>query len=266
MVGRRGRDGRAGLEKVEESRPDLVVLDLTMPGMDGFDFVADLRSRQGGDLPILVTTARDLSAEDQPGSRQGPVDPPERFLTPATNSWARSAEVASRRSGHARPSGRRPRPGGRASRPSPEPRRHAQDPAGRGQRDEPRHALATARPPRVRGRDRHRRAPGLVSRGRRLRPDPDGPEPAGDRRLGSDPTAQGRPRHAGPDHCPARTRWRATASGAIEAGCDDYDIKPVEFPRLLAKIEAGLRDGPNPGSRNATREPSATPRRSSATT
>jgi two-component system, cell cycle response regulator DivK len=28
---------------------------------------------------------------------------------------------------------------------------------------------------------------------------------------------------------------------AIEAGCDDYDSKPVEFPRLLEKIEAILR-------------------------
>jgi two-component system, cell cycle response regulator DivK len=28
---------------------------------------------------------------------------------------------------------------------------------------------------------------------------------------------------------------------AIEAGCDDYDTKPVELPRLLGKIEALLR-------------------------
>jgi len=28
---------------------------------------------------------------------------------------------------------------------------------------------------------------------------------------------------------------------AIEAGCDDYDIKPIEFPRLLGKIEALLK-------------------------
>ncbi len=28
---------------------------------------------------------------------------------------------------------------------------------------------------------------------------------------------------------------------AIEAGCDDYDSKPIEFPRLLEKIEAILR-------------------------
>lgn len=33
---------------------------------------------------------------------------------------------------------------------------------------------------------------------------------------------------------------------AIEAGCDDYDIKPVELPRLLAKIEALLQRGATP--------------------
>ncbi len=32
---------------------------------------------------------------------------------------------------------------------------------------------------------------------------------------------------------------------ALEAGCDDYDTKPVEFPRLLEKIEA-LLDGKGP--------------------
>jgi two-component system cell cycle response regulator DivK len=32
---------------------------------------------------------------------------------------------------------------------------------------------------------------------------------------------------------------------ALEAGCDDYDVKPVEFPRLLEKIDAllGSREG-----------------------
>ena len=33
---------------------------------------------------------------------------------------------------------------------------------------------------------------------------------------------------------------------AIEAGCDDYDTKPVDFPRLLAKIEALLAGRPSP--------------------
>ena len=33
---------------------------------------------------------------------------------------------------------------------------------------------------------------------------------------------------------------------ALEAGCDDYDTKPVEFPRLLAKIQALLEKGEAP--------------------
>jgi len=33
---------------------------------------------------------------------------------------------------------------------------------------------------------------------------------------------------------------------AIETGCDDYDIKPIDFPRLLAKIEALLLPKPVP--------------------
>ncbi len=33
---------------------------------------------------------------------------------------------------------------------------------------------------------------------------------------------------------------------AIEAGCDDYDIKPIEFSRLLAKIEAHLQPKASP--------------------
>ena len=31
---------------------------------------------------------------------------------------------------------------------------------------------------------------------------------------------------------------------ALAAGCDDYDAKPVDFPRLLAKIEALLEEDP----------------------
>ena len=34
---------------------------------------------------------------------------------------------------------------------------------------------------------------------------------------------------------------------ALEAGCDDYDTKPVEFARLLAKVEALLHRGGPPG-------------------
>ena len=30
---------------------------------------------------------------------------------------------------------------------------------------------------------------------------------------------------------------KADREGAFEAGCDDYDVKPIDFPRLLVKIE-----------------------------
>jgi two-component system cell cycle response regulator DivK len=75
------------------------------------------------------------------------------------------------------------------------------------------------------------------------RPDPDGHEPAGDRRLGGDAAPEGRPRlaaHSG--HRAHRARHGRRPRKALEAGCDDYDTKPIELPRLLAKIEALLRD------------------------
>src|SRR5438034_5796204 len=37
---------------------------------------------------------------------------------------------------------------------------------------------------------------------------------------------------------------------ALDAGCDDYDTKPVEFSRLLAKMEAVLREKAAPGRRD----------------
>jgi len=59
-------DGRVGLERVEAAPPDLIVLDLTMPNMDGFDFADTLRRRrEWRDVPILVVTSRDLSAEER---------------------------------------------------------------------------------------------------------------------------------------------------------------------------------------------------------
>lgn len=50
-------DGREGLALALESPPDLVILDIMMPGIDGYEICRRLRS--GGDVPILMLTAKD---------------------------------------------------------------------------------------------------------------------------------------------------------------------------------------------------------------
>jgi CheY-like chemotaxis protein len=58
-------NGRVALERLEAGRPDAIVLDLMMPEMDGFEFVAHLRNHaQWRTVPVLVATAMELSEED----------------------------------------------------------------------------------------------------------------------------------------------------------------------------------------------------------
>ncbi|MGH2395973.1 MAG: ATP-binding response regulator [bacterium] len=58
-------NGRVALERVAENRPELIVLDLMMPEMDGFSFLEALRRQAAWrSIPIVVVTAKDLSPED----------------------------------------------------------------------------------------------------------------------------------------------------------------------------------------------------------
>jgi CheY-like chemotaxis protein len=59
-------NGRRGLQNVARQVPDLILLDLMMPEMDGFEFVAELRkSESGRRIPVVVVTAKELSEEDR---------------------------------------------------------------------------------------------------------------------------------------------------------------------------------------------------------
>jgi PAS domain S-box-containing protein len=58
-------NGRVALERMVESQPELILLDLMMPEMDGFQFIAELRQVAAWrTIPIVVITAMDLTQED----------------------------------------------------------------------------------------------------------------------------------------------------------------------------------------------------------
>jgi PAS domain S-box-containing protein len=58
-------DGREALELMSH-RPELILLDLLMPGMDGFEFSRELgRNPEWSSVPVVVLTAKDLTADDR---------------------------------------------------------------------------------------------------------------------------------------------------------------------------------------------------------
>ena len=53
-------DGQQALEMAEQERPDLILLDVLMPVMDGYSCLRELNTRFGrGQIPIIILTARD---------------------------------------------------------------------------------------------------------------------------------------------------------------------------------------------------------------
>src|SRR5688572_30272025 len=65
-------DGRAALDLARDQPPDLVVLDLMLPRIDGMEVCRRLRA--DGDVPILMLTARDGTADRVQGLDSGADD------------------------------------------------------------------------------------------------------------------------------------------------------------------------------------------------
>lgn len=59
-------NGRAGLDMIQQELPDLVVLDLMMPEMDGFSVIEALRSNpETATIPVIVATAKELTPDEK---------------------------------------------------------------------------------------------------------------------------------------------------------------------------------------------------------
>ncbi len=174
-------DGLVALARLTEDIPDLILLDLNMPRMDGFEFLHQLRNSDGWpNVPVVVVTAQDLTPEQQ-ARLDGQVEAILRKGAYARDSLLSElrdlvAECIARGGIH----------------------KDVSDIVGRGQRAESRHAVAAAQAPRVRGAGGGRR-PGRDrgGDGGAAGSGFDGSESAGARRLGSDAAAQGEPRDRG---------------------------------------------------------------------
>lgn len=66
-------DGEAGVRLAFDERPDLIVLDLMLPGFDGFEILSQLREKEI-DVPVLILSARGQLADKVDGFRLGADD------------------------------------------------------------------------------------------------------------------------------------------------------------------------------------------------
>ncbi|MBT5435085.1 MAG: response regulator [Alphaproteobacteria bacterium] len=74
-------DGLEALASIRENVPDLVVLDLNMPNLNGFETITAIRDNEAwSSLPIIVVTSQDLTADER------------KFLTARTSGYTRKGE------------------------------------------------------------------------------------------------------------------------------------------------------------------------------
>lgn len=59
-------NGRVAIDRMEDTTPELIILDLMMPEMDGFQFLTEIKRVEAWQsIPIVVVTAKDLTTEEQ---------------------------------------------------------------------------------------------------------------------------------------------------------------------------------------------------------
>jgi len=69
---RLARDGRSALESIRQQRPDLVLLDVMMPGLDGMQVLDHIRANpQSSSVPVIMLTAKTTDQDLLDGYRFG---------------------------------------------------------------------------------------------------------------------------------------------------------------------------------------------------
>src|SRR5262245_41317855 len=68
-------DGQAGLDLARRERPDLIICDVSMPGLDGYSVLRQLRDDpEQGDIPFIFLTARGERQDQRFGMNLGADD------------------------------------------------------------------------------------------------------------------------------------------------------------------------------------------------
>jgi len=65
-------NGEAGVEEAKASKPDLILMDVVMPGLNGFQATRQLnRDASTSDIPVILVTTKDQETDRAWGLRQG---------------------------------------------------------------------------------------------------------------------------------------------------------------------------------------------------
>lgn len=69
------KSGEDTIKFLKENRPDLILLDIHMPGMDGFETIAAVKeNKETADIPVIFLTADDDSETEARGLKAGAMD------------------------------------------------------------------------------------------------------------------------------------------------------------------------------------------------
>jgi twitching motility two-component system response regulator PilH len=68
-------NGTEGIERAKELKPDLILMDVVMPGLNGFQATRQLtKAAETSDIPVIIVTTKDQETDRVWGMRQGARD------------------------------------------------------------------------------------------------------------------------------------------------------------------------------------------------